>query len=556
MYKLKYLLCFLFLFALPFVFAGENTSSTNHGCSVTNVPGTVQCGTNKYWYEGGCKLESTIQLDLACVSDTVSKGGDGEPPKLIRNWSCTASTGCTTSSQCDQGQICSGLCQASATAQNNTCTGNTVPHSYNYCTGAPTSCIVSNTGAVSKFAGTGQTQIVTDMFHDSNSNFGVGTSTPSTGTIGSPQTLKFDVEGALGAQYYCDEDGNNCIAGDSIGSGGGGKFVDGDDPDFAVYNDGYVGIGGGDSHALTEPTHELHVNGSVLFANDDGTEFFEYRDDENMGLFSNAYLFGDRSTLAMNPSTTADFLRSGAGGGGTGLDYRFEGKLGAVEYCDAEGGNCFTADLVGSSNLPTCTNDQYLKYTTTPSAGWACEDISTLGGGKFTDGSTADYAVYDPSGVTAADTRVGINTQTPVTNFHVVGDVFIEGDGVGDSVASSAALRIGTTGSDDAVAAPEFLYDSDIRLKQNIVSLDTAETLKSVLKLNPVRYDWIDGLRSDTGFIAQEVEVVFPNFVTGTGDAYKGMSYGKMVSVLTSAIQEQQKQIESLNERITELETK
>src|SRR3989344_6939025 len=38
-------------------------------------------------------------------------------------------------------------------------------------------------------------------------NVGIGTVSPSTG---GEQDLKLDVEGAVGAKYYCDENGNNC----------------------------------------------------------------------------------------------------------------------------------------------------------------------------------------------------------------------------------------------------------------------------------------------------------------------------------------------------------
>ena len=46
---------------------------------------------------------------------------------------------------------------------------------------------------------------------------GIGTVSPNTG---GEQNLKLDVEGAVGAQYYCDETGNKCIKGDSLGGGG------------------------------------------------------------------------------------------------------------------------------------------------------------------------------------------------------------------------------------------------------------------------------------------------------------------------------------------------
>jgi hypothetical protein len=41
---------------------------------------------------------------------------------------------------------------------------------------------------------------------------GIGDASPDTGTTGNPQALKLDVEGAIGASAYCDQDGNNCTS--------------------------------------------------------------------------------------------------------------------------------------------------------------------------------------------------------------------------------------------------------------------------------------------------------------------------------------------------------
>ncbi|MCK4540156.1 hypothetical protein KAU09_03315 [Candidatus Parcubacteria bacterium] len=51
----------------------------------------------------------------------------------------------------------------------------------------------------------------------SNGNVGIGTAEISTG-------LKFDVEGKVGATYYCDKDGNNCVAAGELGGGEGENF--------------------------------------------------------------------------------------------------------------------------------------------------------------------------------------------------------------------------------------------------------------------------------------------------------------------------------------------
>jgi len=54
---------------------------------------------------------------------------------------------------------------------------------------------------------------LTNLFVDGK--LGVGTLRPSTGE----QVLKVDVEGAVGARYYCDENGNHCVAGNALGTG-------------------------------------------------------------------------------------------------------------------------------------------------------------------------------------------------------------------------------------------------------------------------------------------------------------------------------------------------
>src|SRR3989338_6098906 len=51
-------------------------------------------------------------------------------------------------------------------------------------------------------------------------NVGIGTASPS---AGGEQDLKLDLEGAIGAKYYCDENGNNCS---SAPFGGGGGWVE------------------------------------------------------------------------------------------------------------------------------------------------------------------------------------------------------------------------------------------------------------------------------------------------------------------------------------------
>ena len=97
---------------------------------------------------------------------------------------------------------------------------------------------------------------------------------------------------------------------------------------------------------------------------------------------------------------------------------------------------------------------------------------------------------------------------------------------------------------------------SDISLKKDITNLNYG--INEVLKLNPVSFYWIDndyGTTREIGFVAQEIEEVVPEVVTENNlTKLKAVNYGKITSLLTKAIQEQQTIIEDLKSRIETLE--
>jgi hypothetical protein len=99
---------------------------------------------------------------------------------------------------------------------------------------------------------------------------------------------------------------------------------------------------------------------------------------------------------------------------------------------------------------------------------------------------------------------------------------------------------------------------SDRRMKKNIRSLNS--TLDNVQKLVPSRYTYIhDNANSESiGFVAQEVETVFPELVTTTKDKegkdLKAINYSGLSVIAIKAIQEQQEIIEQQNKRIRQLE--
>jgi len=99
---------------------------------------------------------------------------------------------------------------------------------------------------------------------------------------------------------------------------------------------------------------------------------------------------------------------------------------------------------------------------------------------------------------------------------------------------------------------------SDIRLKRDIQSLDASSELQRLLSLRPVSY-WRDERLPQTlqyGFIAQELQQVFPELVSEGEDTQKtlAVNYQALIPLLVNALQVQQEQIRQQEARIQKLE--
>jgi hypothetical protein len=103
---------------------------------------------------------------------------------------------------------------------------------------------------------------------------------------------------------------------------------------------------------------------------------------------------------------------------------------------------------------------------------------------------------------------------------------------------------VGTlTASGDVVAF------SDIRFKENIRPIENV--LSRIGESRGVLYDRKDtGLKDNIGFIAQELELQFPELVNTDNDGIKSVKYQNAVAILFEAIKEQQKQINELKKQI------
>jgi hypothetical protein len=127
---------------------------------------------------------------------------------------------------------------------------------------------------------------------------------------------------------------------------------------------------------------------------------------------------------------------------------------------------------------------------------------------------------------------------------------------------SGGTAVLSCTQGGNLTAAGNVTAYSDIRLKKNVQTI--VDPLNIVSRLRGVTFDWIESGEHSYGLIAQEVEEVLPelvvdnvpdqNSVDKDKPSIKSVDYSKMVSVLIEAVKEQQKIIDTQNERINRLE--
>jgi hypothetical protein len=167
-------------------------------------------------------------------------------------------------------------------------------------------------------------------------------------------------------------------------------------------------------------------------------------------------------------------------------------------------------------------------------------------------------------GTTSADGRVSIlaanNTSPALTTRGVSGDVAtastwvikFDNNSTGSQIFTQFFINNGNAGSGliaaNGASQAAFAAYSDARLKENIADLPAQ--LDNILALRPVEFDYIEseGGGHQIGFIAQEIEQVFPDAVGEREDGMKTVTgWTKTEAILVKAIQE-------LTARVAQLE--
>jgi hypothetical protein len=238
----------------------------------------------------------------------------------------------------------------------------------------------------------------------------------------------------------------------------------------------------------------------------------------------NSNFFG---TLAGSGATNAGYsnffgLQTGSGASNASFSNLFGYRAGYT----------FTSNNIGSNNIIIGTNISLPNSTS---------NAINIGGILFGTGTYGTIINGDhPSIIPASGGKIGIGVVTPsytlqVGNSSISGIVarFQNSSGTCDINPTSASLSC----------------SSDETLKKNITPVIPG-ILNKVLLLNPVTYNWNSELDSDqihTGFVAQQVEAIFPDLVaTDNTTGLKSLNYVGLTPYVVKALQEIDLKVDTL----------
>ncbi len=213
--------------------------------------------------------------------------------------------------------------------------------------------------------------------------------------------------------------------------------------------------------------------------------------------------------------------------------------------------NFFVRDVTGGSRLP---------FRIRPGAPTSSIDISSSGSvgiGTASPGFPVHLVTNSSTNAAIVAERTGgaANFMSATASFGQFGTT--TNHPVRILVNSTSKMQLNAdnslsmTSGASCTAGGVWTNASSKELKENIQSLTTDEALNALIGLNPVKYNYkVDKTDKHVGFIAEDA----PELIA-TPDK-KGMSPMDVVAVLTKVVQEQQKTISELKEKIDKLENK
>jgi len=242
---------------------------------------------------------------------------------------------------------------------------------------------------------------------------------------------------------------------------------------------------------------------------------------------------GSNQNITLTPSGTGNTIISGGNVGiGTTspvdrLDIRSAMSVNEIKFRNLDGGD--DTDPYRLRRFRNGNNDHELQLHLNDDSQ---ERFAIYGNSCASPGGCGDYSTllhhyFRADGYAYHAGWLGIGTTSPAAPVHVASSTnqtfsygYLNSSGsTGFGPSQTVAVSIQ---ADGRIRAPEFNAVSDARIKRDVVNPNAANQLLALNKLNVVNYSYIDKLvnggRTKTGFIAQQVEAVNPEFVNQSAD--------------------------------------
>ena len=250
-------------------------------------------------------------------------------------------------------------------------------------------------------------------------------------------------------------------------------------------------------------------------------------------------------------------------------------------------GNTSYAYRATISSVGNTDEFDVLWYRTASASGWSSADLILqrnvdgsagqskiiFGGSNYTSFWTngTESARIDSSGRLLVGTTTAAAAQVTITNPSTAYGLQVAAvNNAGSYYQIYFSTGVGGTTVGSIVSnstSTTYVTSSDYRLKEDVQPM--AGALSVVQQLKPCTYKWKADGSEGQGFIAHELQAVFPDAVVGEKDAVnedgsikpQGIDTSFLVATLTAAIQEQQAiitaqaaQIQQLREKVLEVE--
>lgn len=288
---------------------------------------------------------------------------------------------------------------------------------------------------------------------------------------------------------------------------------------------GDLGVG------TTSPRQKLDIIGDSMFDGDVGIG--ELSPQASLDVVDQAVI----GNMNVGAESTDQGTSSAAGAGFTATPWLYTNAIEA----QGERGSASTLITLGADGTYGVADE--IHFVTNGTSYMQIASDGKVGIDK--DPDTDLHIRQSQQSITGGTGGIKIETSTDATDYW---RMFHSGIYLSFNLQGNRVAYVNTNGS--------WTVDSDLSLKKNINDLPSV--LDRVSSMRPVSYHYREQANTDSkslGFIAQEVQPLFPEMVVEGEDGKLGMTYAQAGVIAIKAIQEQQTIIDQQAQEITALKT-